>query len=84
MTTQTLKASPMRNTLRNAVLGSLLVGGALIGCTQDLNLKNPNAPDTSNFWKTDADALNGINRRKRVVNLFKLREFFFGQCPPGV
>jgi hypothetical protein len=59
--TQTLKGSFMRNNLRNGLLRSLLVGAALVGCTQDLNITNPNAPDTANFWKTQDDALNGIN-----------------------
>ena len=34
---------------------------ALAACTQDLNITNPNAPDTANFWRTQGDAISGIN-----------------------
>jgi hypothetical protein len=46
--------------LRNLVWPAT-VAVALAACTQDLNITNPNAPDTSNFWRTQADAISGIN-----------------------
>src|SRR3954467_410174 len=59
--TRTTQASSMKNRTLRAAVRSLVIGAAVIGCTQDLNLTNPNAPDTSNFWKTQGDALAGIN-----------------------
>jgi hypothetical protein len=51
----------MRNIFPSTLLRSLLVAAALAGCTQDLNITNPNASDNTNFWQTQTDALNGIN-----------------------
>ena len=56
-----IKDSFMRNHLHRTICRALLVSAALVGCTQDLDITNPNAPDTSNFWRTETDALNGIN-----------------------
>ena len=42
------------------LLPPLLLGAALAGCT-DLNLTNPNALSSGNFWRTQNDALQGIN-----------------------
>jgi hypothetical protein len=44
-----------------ALVWPAMVGVALVACTQDLNITNPNAPDTANFWRTEADAIRGIN-----------------------
>src|SRR3954471_4414545 len=60
-TKQTIKGSSMHNRTRRGIVWSLLVGAALTACTQDLNITNPNAPDSSNFWRTESDALAGIN-----------------------
>lgn len=50
----------MRKRTNRAAL-ALLVAGAALGCTQDLDITNPNAPSTGSFWQTQADAQNGIN-----------------------
>src|SRR3954470_6362141 len=57
----TLKGRFMQNRTRHSAVWSLLIGAALVACTQDLNITNPNAPDTANFWRTQADAISGIN-----------------------
>ena len=44
-----------------ALVWPTVVAVALAACTQDLNITNPNAPDTANFWRTEADAISGIN-----------------------
>src|SRR3954462_9635720 len=59
--TRTTQVSSMKNRTLRAGMRCVVIAAAVIGCTQDLNLTNPNAPDTSNFWKTQADALAGIN-----------------------
>src|SRR5215212_1576017 len=46
--------------LRNALV-PLFIGAAMAGCNQDLDITNPNAPSTGSFWKTQADAVSGIN-----------------------
>ena len=51
----------MRIKLSRALVWPAMVGIALVACTQDLNITNPNAPNTANFWRTGADALAGIN-----------------------
>jgi hypothetical protein len=48
----------MRLRLRG-IIPSLLLGAAVMGCT-DLNLTNPNQPSTGTFWKTQADAIQGL------------------------
>ena len=47
-----IKGRFMQNRTRRGAVWSLLIGAALVGCTQDLNITNPNAPDTSNFWRS--------------------------------
>lgn len=39
---------------------ALLLGAVVAGCT-DLNVTNPNSPSAQTFWKTQNDALLGIN-----------------------
>jgi hypothetical protein len=51
----------MRKNFIRGAARLLLMGTALVACTQDLDITNPNAPDTANFWQTEADAINGIN-----------------------
>lgn len=46
--------------LRSA-LTALAVGVALAACTADTSITNPNAPDSGSFWRTQADAIQGIN-----------------------
>src|SRR5256885_16013672 len=60
-TKQTTKGRFMQNRTLRGIFWSLLVGAALTACTQDLKITNPNAPDSSNFWRTQFDALSGIN-----------------------
>jgi starch-binding outer membrane protein, SusD/RagB family len=51
----------MRNRTLRSAMRSLVIGAAVIGCTQDLNISSPNAPDSETFWATQADAIAGIN-----------------------
>lgn len=51
----------MRKRKNRGLVTLALAGAALTGCTQDLDITNPNAPSTGSFWKTQTDALNGIN-----------------------
>ncbi|HEX2722038.1 MAG TPA: RagB/SusD family nutrient uptake outer membrane protein [Gemmatimonadaceae bacterium] len=59
--TQTREGSFMRNKTLRAALASLLLGGAITACNQELELTNPNQPSTNSFWQTQADAILGIN-----------------------
>lgn len=63
MTANTRKprAPYMRKRANRAGLALLMASAALTGCTQDLDITNPNAPSTGTFWQTEADALSGIN-----------------------
>ena len=45
---------------RKAVLAAFLLAGALAGCT-DLNVTDPNQRTADTFWKTEADATQGVN-----------------------
>lgn len=51
----------MKNIIHLAIAGILAV--AATGCKKylDMNIENPNRIDESNFWKTGADALQGVN-----------------------
>ncbi|MDB4908552.1 MAG: RagB/SusD protein [Gemmatimonadetes bacterium] len=51
--------SALRSMRRAAALG---IGAAVLvtACT-DLNLTNPNQPSTGSFWKTQTDAIQGVN-----------------------
>src|SRR5438270_2544938 len=40
---------------------AIVVSVAFVGCTQDLNITNPNQKSTDAFWHTSADAVRGIN-----------------------
>src|ERR1041385_6429350 len=60
-TTQNSTRSTMRTKFSRALVWPIAVAAALAACTQDLNITNPNAPDTANFWRTEADAIAGIN-----------------------
>ena len=40
---------------------ALLLGAALAGCNNDLDVTNPNARSTDNFWRSANDALQGTN-----------------------
>ena len=60
-TIQTQTRSNMRMKFLRVLVWPAVVAVALAACTQDLNITNPNAPDTANFWKTQADAISGIN-----------------------
>jgi starch-binding outer membrane protein, SusD/RagB family len=51
----------MRMKLLRGLVWPAVVAALLAACTQDLNITNPNAPDTANFWRTQADAISGIN-----------------------
>lgn len=51
----------MRMKVLRALAWPAMVAVALVACTQDLNITNPNAPDTANFWRTEADAIAGLN-----------------------
>ena len=51
----------MRNRKIGAILAALVLGATLASCTQDLDITNPNAPSTGSFWKTEADAVSGVN-----------------------
>jgi len=44
-----------------AVVAALLAGAAIAGCDTDLDVTNPNARSTENFWKSANDALQGTN-----------------------
>src|SRR3954468_11268731 len=60
-TTQNQTRSTMRMKFLRALVWPAFVGAALAACTQDLNITNPNAPNTADFWRTQADAISGIN-----------------------
>src|SRR3954468_20676495 len=60
-TTKTQTGSTMRTKFSGALVWPAMIAVALLGCTQDLNITNPNAPDTADFWRTQADAISGIN-----------------------
>ena len=51
----------MRSIIKLSIAGLLAIQAA--GCEKylDMNIENPNRVDESNFWKTEADALQGIN-----------------------
>lgn len=51
----------MHNRKLRAVVASLLLGGAATACNQDLDITNPNQPSTGSFWKTQTDAIAGVN-----------------------
>lgn len=50
------------NSLLKICIATFMIG-SIVGCKKytDLDIENPNRVDESNFWKTDADALQGIN-----------------------
>ncbi len=52
--------SMSKRSFRVAAL-SLGVSVALVGCTQDLDITNPNQKSTDAFWHSSADAIKGIN-----------------------
>src|ERR1051325_8522579 len=60
-TTQNSTRSTMRTKFSRALVWPIAVAAALAACTQDLNITNPNAPHPANFWRTEADAISGIN-----------------------
>jgi SusD family. len=51
----------MRNSKIRSALVCVFAGALLAACTQDLAITNPNQPSTGSFWKTQNDALLGIN-----------------------
>jgi hypothetical protein len=44
-----------------ALVPALLLGAALAGCDNELDVTNPNSPSTATFWRTPADAERGTN-----------------------
>jgi len=50
----------------NRFVPGLLLAALLAGCA-DLDLTNPNAKTTDTFWKTDADAIAGVNAAYRAL-----------------
>jgi starch-binding outer membrane protein, SusD/RagB family len=46
--------------IRHALLGTLLAAGTLLAGCRDLDVTDPNAQDSSKFWKTKEDANAGI------------------------
>src|ERR1044071_8905450 len=60
-TTQTSTRSTMQMKFIRALMWPAVILAGLVACQQDLNITNPNAPDTANFWRTEADAISGIN-----------------------
>ncbi|MDB4885176.1 MAG: RagB/SusD protein [Gemmatimonadetes bacterium] len=52
--------------LRVLAVAALLAATAT-GCRNDLDLTNPNQPNTSSFWKSQADALAGVNATYRAL-----------------
>jgi starch-binding outer membrane protein, SusD/RagB family len=48
---------------RRALLGAALAGAAALGaggCQNDVDITDPNAPSTGNFWQSAADAQSGV------------------------
>ena len=45
----------------NKLFGALAIGVAMAGCTNDINVTNPNSPSSQSFWKTQNDAIAGVN-----------------------
>ncbi|HEX6536827.1 MAG TPA: RagB/SusD family nutrient uptake outer membrane protein [Gemmatimonadaceae bacterium] len=44
-----------------ALFAAVVLGAAIAGCQADTDITNPNQPDSQTFWKTQSDALQGIN-----------------------
>jgi len=51
----------MNKFIKISLAGMLALGAASCEKYLDMNIENPNRIDESNFWKTGADALQGIN-----------------------
>jgi starch-binding outer membrane protein, SusD/RagB family len=51
----------MRKRTLHKALAAFLIVGTIAGCTQELDITNPNQPSTNSFWQTQADAISGIN-----------------------
>jgi hypothetical protein len=45
----------------NKLFGAVAIGVAMAGCTNDIGVTNPNQPSSQSFWKTQADAIAGVN-----------------------
>jgi hypothetical protein len=43
------------------LLGALALGVAIAGCSNDVGVTDPNQPSSQTFWRTQADAVAGIN-----------------------
>jgi hypothetical protein len=43
------------------LFAALAIGVAVTGCNNDLGVTDPNQPSSQTFWKTQADAISGIN-----------------------
>ncbi|MFN2635845.1 MAG: RagB/SusD family nutrient uptake outer membrane protein [Gemmatimonadaceae bacterium] len=57
----TLKGFSMHNRPLRVAVFVAAAGLGVAACTQDLDITNPNQPNTGQFWLTSADAIKGIN-----------------------
>lgn len=64
--------------MKNKIFLSLLALIVLAGCKNDLQIADPNAPTTANFWKTSTDAQLGVNAIYSTFHRVGLcRELYF-------